>query len=62
MVTATIMECFEGRDTKETCYNLGIFILVAFVTELLKIFGEIMVVGDWMASLVRCEQLGGLFT
>ena len=54
MVTATIMGCVEGRDIKETCYNLGVFILIAFVTELLKIFREIMVVGDWMTSLVRC--------
>ena len=53
MVTATIMGCFEGRDIKETLYNLEIFILVAFITKLLKIFGEIMVVGDWMTSLMR---------
>ncbi len=54
MVTATIIGYFEGRDTKETFYNLGIFIMVAFITELLKSFGEIMVIGDWMASLIRC--------
>lgn len=52
MVAAKIMGCFQGRDAKELFYDLGILILVAFVTELLESFGEIMVVGDWMTFLV----------
>ena len=44
--TAIIMGYVEGRDIKETFYNLRIFILITFVTELLKIFDEIMVIGD----------------
>lgn len=51
------MGYFNGRDAEKTFNNLGVFLLIAFVTELLKIFGEIMVVGDWMTSLVRRQQL-----
>ena len=60
MVATTIMRSFKGRDAKELFYNLGVFILVAFVTKLLESFREIMVVGDWMAFLMGCKQLGGL--
>lgn len=52
MVAATVMVYFKGRDSKELFNDLRIFILVAFVTELLKSFSEIMVVGDWVTSLV----------
>jgi hypothetical protein len=54
MVATTIMRCFKGRDAKELFYDLGVFILVAFVTKLLESFREIVVVRDWMTFLMRC--------
>jgi hypothetical protein len=46
MITATIMGCFKRRDAKELFYDLRIFLLVAFITELLESFDEIVVVND----------------
>jgi len=46
MIVATIMGSFKGRDTKELFYDLGILVLVAFATKLLKIFDEIMIISD----------------
>ncbi len=46
MVTVTIIGYFKGRHAKKLFYNLTIFILVAFVTELLKSFGKIIVIGN----------------
>ena len=46
MIAVTMMVCFEGNDIKELLYNLEIFILFAFIMELLKSFDKIMIVGD----------------
>jgi len=54
MIVATIMGSFQERDAKKLFYDLGIFILVAFVTELLKSFDEIMIVDDWMTFHCSC--------
>jgi hypothetical protein len=53
-VATTIMRCFKRRDAEELFYDLGVFILVAFVTELLETFREIMIVRDWMTFPMRC--------
>ena len=52
MVAATIMGVFKGGDAKELFNDFGIFVLMAFVMELLESLREIMVVRDWVTSLV----------
>jgi len=46
IAATTIVSSFKGRNAKELFYNLRVFILVAFVTKLLKSFCEIVVVHD----------------
>ncbi len=53
MIAVTIMRHIKRSNAKELLDDLGLLIIVAFPTELLKIFGKVMVVGDWMTSLVR---------
>ena len=41
---AAIIRSFERKDAKELFYNLGVFVLVAFVTKPPKSFREILVI------------------
>jgi hypothetical protein len=40
------------RDAEEIYQDFGVFILAAFITDLLESFGKIVVVSDWVAFLM----------
>ena len=52
MIAITVMMYFKKKNSKEFFNDFKIFILIAFVTKLLKSFSEIMIVNDWMTFLM----------
>ena len=50
---------FKARDSKKILDNRRVLVFASFTTNFLESFGEVMVEGDWMTFLMRCEQLSG---